>query len=207
MKLRNTTHSVGSHNSARENAILQNLDLVKSVARRVQRRLPPCVTFDDLTGAGMVGLVQAVDRFDESRGLHFKTYAQHRVWGAMQDFLRDEDPLSRAERRRFREGAPALTATGHGNPTATVSLDDIHPRCLAAPSSTAFAVRCDLQSARRCLSARENRLITLLYDFGWQNREVAADLGVHESRVSQIKQRALSKLRFQLESGTTARAA
>jgi len=61
-------------------------------------RLPPCVTFDDLASAGMIGLIQAVDRFDQSRGLRFKTYAQHRIWGAMQDFLRDEDPLSRTER-------------------------------------------------------------------------------------------------------------
>lgn len=207
MKLRNKTDRVESRSAARENAILQNLDLVKSVARRFQRRVPPCVTFDDLASAGMIGLMQAVDRFDETRGLKFKTYAQHRVWGAMQDFLRDEDPLSRTERRRARECVPALSAAGYGNSTATVSLDQIHPRCLAAPGSTAFAVRSDLQAARRCLSARENRLITLLYDFGWQNREVAADLGVHESRISQIKQRALSKLRFQLDSGTTARAA
>lgn len=199
MKLRNTTDRVESHSTARENAILQNLDLVQSVARRLQRSLPPCVTFDDLAGAGMVGLVQAVDRFDERRGLNFKTYAQHRVWGAMQDFLRDEDPLSRTERRRVRECAPALAATGYGNPAATVSLDDIHPRCLAAPGATAFVVRSDLQAARRCLSPRENRLITLLYDLGWQNREVAADLRVHESRVSQIKQRALSKLRAKLQ--------
>ncbi len=200
MKLRNTTNRVENRRSIRENAILQNLDLVKSMARRFQRRVPPCVTFDDLSSAGMVGLIHAVDRFDQTRGLQFKTYAQHRIWGAMQDFLRDEDPLSRTERKRVRECAPALSTTGYGNSTATVSLDEIHPRCLAAPDSTSFAVRPELQAARCHLSARENRVVTLLYDFGWQNREVATELGVNESRVSQIKQRAISKLRLQLES-------
>lgn len=200
MKLRNTCNRVESHSSAREKAILQNLDLVKGMARRFQRRVPPCVTFDDLSSAGMVGLIHAVDRFDQARGLTFKSYAQHRIRGAMQDFLRDEDPLSRTERKRVRDCAHALAATGYGNSTSNVSIDDVHPRYLAAPGSTSFAVRPELQAARGHLSARENRVVTLLYDFGWKNREVATDLGVNESRISQIKQRAFSKLRLQLES-------
>jgi RNA polymerase sigma factor (sigma-70 family) len=53
----------------------------------------------------------------------------------------------------------------------------------------------EVRIARQCLSPRENRVIELLYDRGWQSREVAAELRVNESRVSQIKQRALSKLR------------
>jgi RNA polymerase sigma factor (sigma-70 family) len=148
----------------------------------------------------MVGLIQAVDRFDKTRGLKFKTYAQHRIWGAMQDFLRDEDPPSRTERKRVRDCAPALAATGYGHSTANVRLDDIHPRYLAEPLSTSFVVHSELQAVRGHLSARENRVVTLLYDLGWQNREVATDLGVNESRVSQIKKAALSKLRLQLES-------
>jgi len=54
----------------------------------------------------ILGLIEAVDRFDQTRGLKFRTYAQHRIRGAMQDFLRDEDPLSRTERRRVRAAAP-----------------------------------------------------------------------------------------------------
>jgi len=77
-------------------------------------------------------------------------------------------------------------------------------RRLASPAQPTFAVRSEVREARRCLSPRENRVIELLYDFAWQSREVAADLHVNESRVSQIKARAISKLRLQLESGTTA---
>jgi len=88
-----------------------------------------------------------------------------------------------------------------------VSLDQISLRRLAAPAQAGFTIRSEVREARRCLSARENRVIALLYDLGWQNREVAADLHVNESRVSQIKTRAISKLRLQLEPGTTRRAA
>ena len=125
----------------------------------------------------------------------------------MQDFLRDEDPLSRTERRRVRASAPALGATGYGIPPATVGLDQIPARCLASPAQPAFALRCEVREARRCLAPRENRVIELLYDFGWQSREVAAELRVNESRVSQIKLRAISKLRLQLEPGNARRVA
>ena len=133
MKLRDTTESIPNHSAARDAAILQDLDLVNRIARRFQRRVPPCVAFDDLASAGMIGLIQAVDRFDQNRGPKFRTYAQHRIWGAMQDFLRDEDPLSRAERQRLRSSARALSATGYGIPPATVSLDQIPVRRLASP--------------------------------------------------------------------------
>jgi DNA-directed RNA polymerase specialized sigma subunit len=80
MKLRNTTESIPNHGAARDAAILQDLDLVNRIARSFQRRVPPCVAFDDLAGAGMIGLIQAVDRFDQTRSVKFRTYAQHRIW-------------------------------------------------------------------------------------------------------------------------------
>src|SRR5580704_17106921 len=207
MKLQNTTAITTNQGAARETAIVQNVDLVNNVARRFQRRVPPCVTFDDLVGAGMIGLIQAADRFDRTRDLKFKTYAQHRIRGAMLDFLRDEDPLSLTERRRVRESAAGLSATGCGIQPVTVSLDQISLRRLAAPAQPAFTLRSEVREARRCLSPRENRVIELLYDFGWQSREVAVELHVNESRVSQIKTRAISKLRLQLEPGAVQRAA
>jgi RNA polymerase sigma factor (sigma-70 family) len=192
MKLRNTTSTTTNQDAARETAILQNTGLVKDIAKRFQGRVPPCVTLDDLVGAGMVGLIQAVDRFDSSRGPKFKTYAQHRIQGAMLDFLRDEDPLSRTERRRIRESAVGLSPR-------TVSLDEIQLNRLPTATQPALATRLDIREARRSLSPREDRVIALLYDFDWQSREVATDLRVNESRISQIKQRAISKLRLQLQ--------
>ena len=58
MKLRNNTESIPNQGAARDAAILQDLDLVNRIARRFQRRVPPCVTFDDLASAGMIGLIQ-----------------------------------------------------------------------------------------------------------------------------------------------------
>ena len=201
MKLRNTAANNTNQDAARETAILQNLNLVKDIAKRFHGRVPPCIVLDDLVSAGMVGLIQAVDRFDSSRGPKFKTYAQHRIHGAMLDFLREEDPLSRTERRRVRE------STAAGLSPMTVSLDEIQLHRLAAPAPPAFTTRFDVREARRSLSPRENHVIALLYDFDWQSREVAAELSVNESRVSQIKQRAIAKLRLQLEPGNTRRAA
>lgn len=190
MKLRNTNST--NQDAARETAIVQNIDLVKNVARRLQRRVPPCITFDDLVSAGMIGLIQAVDRFDRSRDLKFKTYAQYRIRGAMLDFLRGEDTLSRSERRRVRHSDSTVPVT--------ISLDQMSPHAVERiarteeRTQTDLALASEVRAARRGLSAREDRVITMLFDLGWANRRVAANLHVNESRVSQIKHRAITKL-------------
>jgi RNA polymerase sigma factor (sigma-70 family) len=104
MYLNNVT-STGFANSetqartTREATIIQHLAHVNALAKRLRSQVPPCVTLDDLIGAGTIGLIQAVDRFQPSRGLQFATYAKHRIRGAMLDFLREEDPLAGPERR------------------------------------------------------------------------------------------------------------
>jgi RNA polymerase sigma factor for flagellar operon FliA len=76
-------------------------DLVRSVAAAVAARLPDHVSCDDLIGWGNIGLVDAARRFDPTRA-NFRTFAKHRIRGAILDGLRSEDSVSRAERRRFR---------------------------------------------------------------------------------------------------------
>ena len=92
-------------------------------------------------------------------------------------------------------------ATGEKTVSSTISLEwlpaqELRGVCARAgcPSSQ-LVDRADLRRARRALSARENRVISLLYELDWKNRDVAWELGVNESRVSQIKHVALSKLR------------
>ena len=194
--------------TTREATIVQHLTHVHALAKRLRSHVPPCVTLDDLIGAGTIGLIQAVDRFQPSRGLQFATYAKHRIRGAMLDFLREEDPLSRTERRRTRTANAAVGAL----PT-TVNLEQLpahEPRSEYAPArcfSSRFADRVDLDRARLCLSDRENRVISLLFDLDWQNRDVALQLGVNESRASQIRHAALSKLRARLQDRDSRRAA
>jgi RNA polymerase sigma factor for flagellar operon FliA len=197
---------------AREALVHLYMPCVRTLARRLRFRVPPSVSIDDLVSAGAVGLLQAIDRFEPARGLQFRTYARHRIWGAMLDFLRGEDPLSRTERRR-RQVAAASEPDRTAPPPATVSLEDFPAHemlSVLAPthsSETAAVNRATLAEARQCLSARENRVISLLYELDWKSREVALALHVNESRISQIKGAALSKLRTRLEANASPRAA
>ncbi|MEO6392663.1 MAG: FliA/WhiG family RNA polymerase sigma factor [Pyrinomonadaceae bacterium] len=79
-----------------------HLPLVKFTADRLAAKLPPTVDREDLVGAGMLGLLDAVDKYDPQRGVLFKTYAEMRVRGAMLDSLRTLDWAPRSMRRRAR---------------------------------------------------------------------------------------------------------
>lgn len=98
----------------RDSIILSHLPQVELLARRLHRRCPQ-VDLEDLISAGTVGLIQAVDRFDPSRNLKLKTLAEHRISGALLDYLRQIDPLPRAVRKfqKLRDAAiMALSRTG-----------------------------------------------------------------------------------------------
>jgi RNA polymerase sigma factor (sigma-70 family) len=77
---------------------------------------------------------------------------------------------------------------------------------LRTEKNWAVSMWSDISAAARTLSAREKRVITFIYERGWFNHEIAAALKVNESRVSQIKHRALSKMRATM-AGNSARAA
>ena len=94
--------------SRREELILSHLPQVKLLARRLHRRCPQA-ELDDLMQAGTIGLIQAVDRFDEARGFKLKTVAEHRIRGALLDYLRQIDPLPRSV-RRFQKRRDVLIA-------------------------------------------------------------------------------------------------
>jgi RNA polymerase sigma factor for flagellar operon FliA len=87
----------------REALIEAHLPQVKFIAERLVAKLPPSVDRDDLIGAGVLGLLDAVDKYDPGRGVLFKTYAEMRVRGAMLDSLRGMDWAPRSVRRRARE--------------------------------------------------------------------------------------------------------
>lgn len=85
----------------RDALILDHLPLVRIIAGRLARRLPSSVDVDELISVGTVGLIDAIDRFDPTRGVPFKGFADIRIRGAMVDYLRGIDPVSRAVRRKF----------------------------------------------------------------------------------------------------------
>ena len=87
----------------REALIEAHLPQVKFIAERLATKLHPSVELDDLIGAGMLGLLDAVEKYNPEKGVMFKTYAETRVRGAMLDSLRGLDWAPRSMRRRARE--------------------------------------------------------------------------------------------------------
>jgi RNA polymerase sigma factor for flagellar operon FliA len=81
--------------------------LARYVVERLNLKPGPCLGYEDLLGQAVVGLIEAVDRFDPERGIKFETYAYHRIRGAVMDMLRDMDWLPRSVRQREAEVAAA----------------------------------------------------------------------------------------------------
>lgn len=84
----------------RNQIILDHLPLVKYVAGRIASRLPSHVEVDDLVNAGIIGLIDAIDKFDDERQIKFKTYAEFRIKGAILDELRALDWMPRTTRQK-----------------------------------------------------------------------------------------------------------
>jgi RNA polymerase sigma factor FliA len=83
---------------AKEEMVTQYLPLVRFVAERVHRRLPPGVDLESLIHSGVVGLLQALDRFDPKRGVDFEIYARYRIRGEIMQCLRSLDWVRRSVR-------------------------------------------------------------------------------------------------------------
>ena len=94
------TYAQSRSNELRDRLVEYYLDLgiVQRAAKRMARSLPSQVDPDDLTSAGAFGLLTAVERFDPSRGIKFQTFARQPIRGAMLDYLREIDHLSRIAR-------------------------------------------------------------------------------------------------------------
>lgn len=87
----------------REEIIESYLPYVKRVVHRIAVHLPQHVEVDDLIHVGVIGLIQALDRYDPSRDNSFLTYAIFRIKGAVLSELRSRDYLSRSNRKKVRE--------------------------------------------------------------------------------------------------------
>jgi RNA polymerase sigma factor for flagellar operon FliA len=100
-----------------ERLLLDHLPIVRFLARRIHQRLPQHVDFEDLVSAGVVGLMDAFAKFDSTKKVQFRSYAQFRIRGAILDSLRTLDWSPRELRRKGRaveEAIRVLTAQlGH----------------------------------------------------------------------------------------------
>jgi RNA polymerase sigma factor for flagellar operon FliA len=86
-----------------ERLLLEQLPQVRYIARRIHDRLPSHIPFDDLVQAGILGLMEALHKFDSSKNVELKTYAKHRIQGAILDSLRDLDWSPRPLRKKARQ--------------------------------------------------------------------------------------------------------
>jgi RNA polymerase sigma factor for flagellar operon FliA len=89
--------------SEREKILLEHMPLVRMMARRILERLPQSVEFDDLVSAGVVGLIDAYNKFNPEKEVLFRSYAAVRIRGAILDSLRGMDWAPREIRRKARE--------------------------------------------------------------------------------------------------------
>lgn len=87
----------------RDALIRQYSPLVRKLAHHMIAKLPPSVELDDLIQVGMIGLAEALTRYQASQGVQFETFATQRIRGAMIDELRESDWMSRGSRKSQKE--------------------------------------------------------------------------------------------------------
>lgn len=120
----------------RDNLIVEHLPLVKYLVGRIIPHLPPHLDQQDLMSAAVIGLINAADRFDYTRGVLFKTFAEQHVRGTILDELRSYDVLSRSTREKFKRLEKEVVRLEHRlgrHPTSeevaealNMSLDDYY---------------------------------------------------------------------------------
>jgi len=94
---RNKTHELGVK---KEELVEEYAPMIKYIAQRMAAKIPVMVEIGDLIDAGVIGLLDAAEKYDAGKGVQFKTYAEYRIKGAMLDELRRSDWLPRTVRRK-----------------------------------------------------------------------------------------------------------
>ncbi len=220
--------------------ITDSVPFVEALARRMAASMPHSIDLGDLVQDGLIGLIDAANRFDESRGIKFETFAEQRVRGAMIDALR-RDAWPRGVRRARREleaarehlrresgSEPSLadlakhmgsdetrlsrtivrinTIESTSPLTSDDAVDSAHlPAVLVPPEVPAPDLECErreaatrVREAIKALPCRERKIIGLYYYGDVTMRQIGSEIGVNESRVSQLHARAVRRLRTML---------
>jgi len=185
--------------AAIEERIIAHLGFARAVASRSLD--PRCRGADreDLIAWGVFGLVQAARRYRGDLGAPFGAYAARRVRGQVLDALRERDPLTRTERRAFRE--QQKISEDVPPPYVEISLERLAELGDGdVVTSAARARRADprwpgVAVALRALAPLERKVLVLAYGNQMTLREIGARVGLSESGVCRVRGRALRKLR------------
>ena len=219
------------------------LPMVRRAAHRMIGRLPANVELDDLIQAGVLGLMDAMQRYEQGHGAQFETFAMQRVRGAMLDELRGTDWVPRSVRKNQRTIAAAVQLLEHSlhRPPGDAEiaqhlgislaeyhemLVDVHGAQLvyaddyeAGEGDTHFLDRhvapdeksdpaerlADLRFREALVAAieklpeREQYVMSMYYEHDMNLKEIAAVLGVTESRVCQLHGQSVARLRARLQ--------
>jgi RNA polymerase sigma-B factor len=173
--------AAGAAQEARRLLIEQHLPLVRTIARRFTHRGE---SFEDLVQVGAVGLINAVDRFDPSRGVTLGAYAAPTIAGEIQRHLRDRSTLIRIPRSAGAEAAAArfpLPLEAAGGSQTDDALTQSEDRALVA-------------SGLRALPRRERQVVELRYYGDLSQRRIAAQLGISQVHVSRLLRDSLGRL-------------
>jgi RNA polymerase sigma factor for flagellar operon FliA len=185
--------------AAIEERIIAHLGFARAVASRSLD--PRCRGADreDLIAWGVFGLVQAARRYRGDLGAPFGAYAARRVRGQVLDALRDRDPLTRTERRAFREAQKV--SEDLPPPYVEISLERLAELgdadvAIAASQSRRHDPRwSEVVAALQRLAPLERRVLVLAYGREMTLREIGQRVGLSESGTCRVRARALRKLR------------
>jgi len=223
------------------NAMLKQYSpLVRRLAHQMIAKLPANVELDDLIQVGMIGLNDALGRFDAAQGVQFETFATQRIRGAMLDELRGGDWMSRGDRRHQRsieaavhkleqklQRAPSESEIademgmllgdyqellGKVRGTQLFYLEDLSgddgddylDRHVADEGANPLAMLQDQRMREALVEAigklpeREQYVMSMYYEHDMNLKEIAAVLGVTESRVCQLHSQSIARLRSKL---------
>ncbi len=188
---------LAGEDEARAALIESHAALATSIARSMRLPAGVLAATEDLESAAVIGLIQAIDRYDPARGVPFEAFAALRIRGAILDELRLVDDRTRAERRQEREGETELDALvlsldrimaagGEGHFLADATLDE---------RVDGAELRERLLGALDRLSTRQREVLARYYGDSLTLREAGKRMGISEARACQLHGRALDHLR------------
>jgi RNA polymerase sigma factor for flagellar operon FliA len=202
-----------------EQTVREHMPLVRWIASRIIGALPVHVEMEDLIQTGIVGLIDALRRYDPGKGIPFPAYARYRIRGEMLDSLRALDWATRSQRKLRRLAAEAgatevprpgirfLSLGASGSAAAQAGRMEPMPQtdvaCAADLHPDRFFERKEASRlvgrALDSLPARYRKVVLMYYRDDCSMRDIGLSLGVNESRVSQIHKAALRKMKKALE--------
>ena len=110
--MQSVTEGVAATAEDRERLIMEHLPQVRWIAASFHERLPATVLEEDLVSAGIIGLISAIDNYDPSRNTSLRTYAEHKIRGAILDSIRGLDGIPAHQRKRAKQVQAAMETGG-----------------------------------------------------------------------------------------------